>query len=147
MDLKDYSEYTSARSKRSASFANSLRAFFGGGCVCGLGQLFLELFELLGAKEEVALSLVSFLLIFVAGALTAVGVFDVLAKYFGAGLLVPITGFSNSITAAAIDNKSEGFILGIGAKIFIIAGPVIVYGTTASVVYGIIYWVITFGLN
>ena len=93
--------------------------------------------------EEIAGTLVSVTLIFIAVLLTGLGVFDKIATVAGAGTLVPITGFANAVSSPAIDSKTEGFVLGVGAKMFTIAGPVIVYGTVASVVYGIIYWVTT----
>ena len=116
-------------------------AFVSGGLVCALGQGFIDVYKCLGIQAKDASLLASCSLILLAGVLTGFGRFDTVARYAGAGLLVPITGFANSIAAAAIDNKSEGFITGVGTKIFIIAGPVIVYGTAASVIYGIIYWI------
>lgn len=141
MDKKEYVRYTESRAKRTKSTRNCFFAFISGGLVCCLGQTFIDIYKYLGAKEKDASFLGSCSLIFLAGLLTAFGRFDTLARFCGAGLLVPITGFANSIAAAAIDNKSEGFITGLGTKIFIIAGPVIVYGTAASVVYGVVYWV------
>lgn len=101
------------------------------------------LFESLGADEKNGRTLVSLSLIFIAAVLTMLGVFDKIAKHAGAGTLVPITGFSNAVTSSAIEYKSEGMILGIGAKLFTIAGPVIVYGVLASVIYGIVYYTAT----
>ena len=97
----------------------------------------------MGLDENNARNLVSITLIFLASLLTGLGIFDNIARIAGAGTLVPITGFSNAVTAQAIDTKSEGFILGVGAKIFTIAGPVILYGTATGVIYGIIYYVVT----
>ena len=142
MKKKEYVEYTESRAKRTKSTRNCFMAFVSGGIVCCLGQTFIDIYKYLGVAEKDASFLGSCSLIFLAGLLTAFGRFDTIARYCGAGLLVPITGFANSIAAAAIDNKSEGFITGLGTKIFIIAGPVIVYGTAASVVYGVVYYLL-----
>ena len=123
-------------------FRNSSLAFIFGGSICLIGELLRRLYIYLLNDEKAALSLVSVTLIFLAGLLTAIGVFDRIAKYSGAGTLVPITGFSNAIVSEAIDSKSEGAVLGVGAKIFTVAGPVILYGLTAGVIYGVIYFTI-----
>ena len=141
MNKKEYVNYTESRAKRTKSTRNCFLAFVSGGLVCCLGQTFIDIYKYLGVAEKDASFLGSCSLIFIAGLLTGLGRFDTIARFCGAGLLVPITGFANSIAAAAIDNKSEGFITGLGTKIFIIAGPVIVYGTAASVLYGVVYWV------
>lgn len=115
-------------------------SFIFGGTIClgaeGLRRLYISL----GISEKNSLSLVSISLIFLASLLTALGLFDRIAKYAGAGTLVPITGFANSITSEALDAKAEGFILGVGAKIFTVAGPVILYGLSSGVLYGVIYY-------
>ena len=108
-----------------------------------LGQLLTELYGSLNLEPQTARMLVPVTLIVIAALLTGFKIFDNIAKFAGAGTLVPITGFSNAITSPAIEFKSEGFVLGVGAKMFSIAGPVILYGVVASVVYGIIYWVTT----
>lgn len=123
-------------------FRNSSLAFIFGGSICLIGEFLRRLYIYLLNDEKAALSLVSVTLIFLAGLLTAIGVFDRIAKYSGAGTLVPITGFSNAIVSEAIDSKSEGAVLGVGAKIFTVAGPVILYGLTAGVIYGVIYFII-----
>jgi len=122
---------------------NSFFAFIFGGTLCLLGELLRRLYISLGIDEKSSLALVSVSLILLAGILTSLGVFDRIARVAGAGTLVPITGFSNSITSEAIDAKSEGYILGVGAKIFTIAGPVILYGISSGVVYGFIYYIVT----
>ena len=132
-----------AASDPSPIIKDTTRAFFVGGGICVFGQLLLTWYTAMGMQEQSAKTLVSVTLIFLAAALTALGVFDNIAKFSGAGTLVPITGFANSVVSPAIEYKTEGFVLGIGAKMFTIAGPVIVYGTVASVIYGIIYWVTT----
>jgi stage V sporulation protein AC len=120
---------------------NALFAFIFGGTISLGAELLRELYITLGASEKDALTLVGVTLILLASLLTALGLFDRIARYAGAGTLVPITGFSNSVTSQALDAKSEGFILGLGAKIFTIAGPVILYGITSGVLYGIIYFI------
>ena len=108
-----------------------------------LGQALTDIYMNLGMEKKDAGTLCSVTLIFIGVLLTALHLYEKIAKYGGAGTLVPITGFANAVSSPAIEFKSEGFILGVGAKMFTIAGPVIVYGTVASVVYGIIYWVTT----
>ncbi len=115
-----------------------LAAFLVGGLICTAGQLLFEIYS--GFCDELtAKTLVSISLIFVSCLLTGIGVYDKIAKFAGGGTLVPITGFANAVCSPAIDSKSEGFVLGVGAKMFTIAGPVIVYGVVASIIYGIIY--------
>ncbi len=140
---KEYSQMVKTASPSSPLFKDCLRAFLIGGAICTLGQLLTNGYFALGLTEEIAKPLTSITLIFIAVTLTAIGVFDRIAKFAGAGTLVPITGFANAVASAAIEFKSEGWILGLGAKLFTIAGPVIVYGTVASVIYGVIYWLIT----
>jgi stage V sporulation protein AC len=120
---------------------NALFAFIFGGTISLGAELLRVLYITLGASEKDALTLVGVTLILLASLLTALGLFDRIARYAGAGTLVPITGFSNSVTSQALDAKSEGFILGLGAKIFTVAGPVILYGITSGVLYGIIYFI------
>ena len=143
-DKKDYKKYAAARAPKSPCIKNCAKAFLIGGLICALGQGFLLIYkEMCGLDEETAGTLTSVTLIFLAILLTAIGIFDKIAKHAGAGTLVPITGFANAVASPAIDSHSEGLVLGVGAKIFTIAGPVIVYGVSASVVYGLIYWVTT----
>ncbi len=117
-----------------------LRAFFVGGGICFLSQILKTLYTSLFNDEKTAFTLVSVTLIFLACLFTGIGWFDALAKFAGAGTLVPITGFANAVASPAIDCKNEGWINGVGSKMFIISGPVIVYGVVASVIYGLIYW-------
>ncbi|MBR6547937.1 MAG: stage V sporulation protein AC [Clostridia bacterium] len=140
---KDYKTMTSKASTPSPTGKNCLLAFLVGGGICALGQLLGNGYRSLGWSSEIAKPMVSVTLIFLAVFLTAVGVFDKIAKHAGAGTLVPITGFANAVASPAIEFKSEGYVLGVGAKMFIIAGPVIVYGTVASVIYGVVYWIAT----
>ena len=127
----------------SPNVKNFIWAYTVGGLICVIGQLFTEMYTVLDLPEKSVKTAVPVTLIFIASLLTGIGVFDKIAKHAGAGTIVPITGFSNAVTAPAIEFKSEGYILGVGAKMFSIAGPVIVYGVVASVLYGVIYWVYT----
>lgn len=120
---------------------NSLSAFIFGGFISFSAELLRSLFTSLGASEKDALTLVGVSLIALASLLTALGIFDKIARYAGAGTLVPITGFSNAVTSQALDARSEGMVLGVGAKIFTVAGPVILYGVTSGVIYGIAYFI------
>lgn len=138
-----YKKYADSRAKKSPIFKDSAFAFLFGGVICTVGQALRNLYLSLGASDDNAGMLTSVTLIFVTALLTGLGVFDKIAKHAGAGTLVPITGFANAISSSAIDSKSEGFVLGVGAKIFTIAGPVILYGIAAGAVYGIIYYVLT----
>ena len=142
-DKKKYGEMVKKNSPPSPVLKDFIWAFVVGGIICVIGQILMGFFSYLGAGEEVTKMAVPSTLIFIASFLTGIGIFDKIAKHAGAGTLVPITGFSNAVSAPAIEFKNEGFILGVGAKMFTIAGPVIVYGTVASVVYGIIYWITT----
>ena len=126
---------------RSPLLKNCIWAFFVGGGICCIGQMLLDVYgNLLGLSEKDAGTLCSVTLIFIAALLTGIGVFDNIARHAGAGTLVPITGFANSVVSPAIDSRSEGLILGVGAKIFTVAGPVLLYGTLAGAVYGVVYW-------
>ncbi len=140
MNKEEYKEYVKRRSKHSASPKNCLFAFLIGGTICTLGEVLKVLYTHLGISEQNATILVSISLIGIAAILTGLGIFDKIAKVAGAGTLVPITGFANSVVSPAIDTKSEGFIFGVGAKIFTIAGPVILYGIFSGVVYGFVYY-------
>ncbi len=143
MNEKEYNEYVEKRAKKSPIIKNCLFAFLFGGVICTLGQGFFHLYTYLGMEELDARTLVAVTLIFIACLLTAFGVFDKIAKIAGAGTLVPITGFANAVCSQAIDTKSEGLIIGVGAKIFTIAGPVILYGTLTGAIYGVIYYITT----
>ncbi|MDO4607992.1 MAG: stage V sporulation protein AC [Clostridia bacterium] len=142
-DNKKYSQMTKKASPPSPKLNDFVWAYTVGGAICVIGQLFKELYTYLDLPEKVVKMAVPVSLIFIAALLTGLGVFDKIARRAGAGTLVPITGFANAVVSPAIEFKNEGFILGVGAKIFVIAGPVIMYGTVASVVYGVIYWITT----
>ncbi len=128
-------------SPKSKVVKNSILAFLFGGVISLIAELLKGLYSYLGASEENALTLVSITLIFLASSLTALGIFDCIARYAGAGTLVPITGFSNAVTSQALDSRSEGLVLGVGSKIFTVAGPVILYGLTSGIIYGIIRFI------
>ena len=136
-----YNKMVQKASKPSPKLKNFVWAYAVGGLICVIGQLLTEMYTSFDLPEKVVKMAVPSTLIFIASLLTGIGIFDKIAKHAGAGTIVPITGFSTAVTAPAIEFKSEGFILGVGAKMFTIAGPVIVYGIVASVVYGIIYWI------
>ena len=142
-DNEAYKKYVEKRAKKSPLLKDCLWAFFVGGGICTLGHALRALYTSWELGETNAGMMASVTLVFAAVLLTGLGKFDDVAKYAGAGTLVPITGFANAVASCAIDNKSEGFILGVGAKIFTIAGPVILYGISAGVVYGVVYWVTT----
>ena len=131
------------KSPKSPVVKDCLFAFVSGGLICTLGQLLLNWYTGLGLPQQDAAAWVSITLVGLSALLTGLSVYDDIAKYAGAGTLVPITGFSNAVAASAVEFQTEGFILGVGAKMFTIAGPVIVYGLGASAVYGLIYWLFT----
>lgn len=137
-----YAEYAERRAGRSSLLPDCLRAFAIGGLICVFAQCLSEIYGRFGISEENVGVLVPTTLIFLTALLTGVGVFDNIARFAGAGTLVPITGFANAVVSPALDSKNEGFVLGLGTKMFSVAGPVILYGTSASVVWGVIYWVI-----
>ena len=134
-------------SLKSPVFKNSIWAFFGGGAICALGEGIRLFLILLGVLEKDAPMYVTLIFIFIGSLLTALGVFDILAKRLGAGTLVPVTGFSNSITAEAVEARYEGYILGVGAKIFTVAGPVIAYSLLSGAIYGVILYFVNLFLG
>ncbi len=144
MDKKTYARYVQARAPRSPLLQNCLHAFVVGGGICLFSEGIIQLFtRLLAMSREEAGTWSAIILVALAVALTAVGVFDKIAKFAGGGTLVPITGFANAVASPAIDSRAEGFVLGVGVKIFSVAGPVLLYGTAAGTLYGIIYWICT----
>ncbi len=139
---KEYSQLTKKLSPPSPKIKDMVWAFCVGGLICVIGQLLMEFYKTVcGLNEEMTKMLIPVSLIFIAALLTGLKLFHKIAKRAGAGTLVPITGFANAVVSPAIEFKAEGWVLGMGAKIFTIAGPVIAYGTIASVIYGIIYWI------
>lgn len=138
MTNAQYAEYVAKREPKSKLARNMLMAFLVGGAICAGGQGLKNLYLYWGLSESVAATAVSISLVFLAAFFTALGVYDKLAKHAGAGTLVPITGFSNSMVSPAMEFKSEGLVLGVAAKMFTIAGPVLVFGICASVLYGLV---------
>lgn len=140
---ENYVKLTTKRAKRTASLKNCAFAFLIGGTICAIGELiYFVFFNLLKFSEKTSSLYVCVLLIGASAALTCLGIFDDIAKHAGAGTLLPITGFANAVVSPAIDTRAEGYVLGVGAKIFTVAGPVLLYGTLSGVAYGIIYWII-----
>ena len=137
--FKTISEQTNPKPK---IVRNSARAFLVGGAICTIGQIFQELLMKYGFQEEEVKMLLPIIMVFLGALLTGVGIYDKIASYAGAGTIVPITGFSNAVVAPAIEFKKEGFVFGVAAKMFTIAGPVLVYGIGSSVIIGIIYYII-----
>lgn len=138
MSKKEYNRYVARLAQKSPLGKDLLRSFLVGGLICVIGQLILNGFTALDLSEQDAAAATSVSLVFLSAALTGLSVYDDIAKFAGAGTLVPITGFANAVVSPAIEFKAEGFVTGMAAKMFIIAGPVIVYGTVASVLYGLI---------
>ena len=138
MTPKEYNRYVARLAKKSPLGKDLLNSFLIGGLICVIGQLILNGYTALELSEQDAAAATSVSLVFLSAVLTALSVYDDLAKIAGAGTLVPITGFANAVVSPAIEFKAEGFVTGMAAKMFIIAGPVIVYGTVASVLYGVI---------
>ena len=143
MTEKQYGRLVQDMAPKSPILRDCIYAFGVGGAICVLGQALMNWYTSLGLDKDNAGTAVSMTLVALSALLTGLSLYDNLAKYAGAGTLVPITGFANAIAAPAVEFKTEGFILGVGAKMFTIAGPVIVYGLAASVVYGFIYWIWT----
>jgi stage V sporulation protein AC len=144
INKREYQKYAKAHAPKSPLGKDCLKAFVIGGFICLLSQIFRELYvRFLSLEVDDASALASITLAAIAILLTSLGVFDNIAKHAGAGTLVPITGFANAVASPAIDSRSEGFVTGIGVKIFTVAGPVLLYGTLAGAVYGVIYWVVT----
>lgn len=143
MSKYEYGEYVKLRSPNSPLGKDVVLAFVVGGGICVLGQLIQAGWSGLGLDKTDAGMMTSVSLVVLSAVLTGLGVYWRIAKFAGAGTIVPITGFANAVVSSALEFKSEGFILGVGSKMFTIAGPVIVYGVSASVVYGLIYWITT----
>ena len=141
MTNKEYEKLSSSRAPKSPILKNCIWAFCVGGLICALGQLIINGYMALGMEKQDASTAASMTLVALSALLTGFSLYDDIAKHAGAGTLVPITGFANAISAPAVEFKTEGFVLGVAAKMFTIAGPVIVYGTAAGVVYGIAYWI------
>jgi stage V sporulation protein AC len=141
LSVKEYDRLAKKHSPNSKLSVNVLKAFLIGGAICTIGEVFRSWYLFMGQKPDTAGLYTSMTLILCSAVLTGFGLYDKLAKHGGAGTLVPITGFANSVVAPALEFKTEGYILGIGAKMFVIAGPVLVYGTAAAVIYGILLFI------
>jgi len=142
MKPKEYRNYVEGISPKSKLLTNIIRAFIVGGLICIVGQLITNIFKARGYEKEVVSALTSIIMVFLGALLTGLNIYDEIGKFGGAGSVVPITGFANSIVSPAMEFKSEGYIMGVGAKMFVIAGPVLVYGISASIVAGIIYFLL-----
>ena len=140
---KDYEKLIKRHAPASPLLKNLFFAFIFGGGLCFIGEWMAHLYRMLGADNEKSYLYVTLSYIFLASLATALGFFDKIARHGGAGTLVPVTGFSNAVTSSALDTKSEGFITGVGTKIFSVAGPVIIYSAIAGSVYGVIYYIVT----
>ena len=145
MSNAEYAAYIKAKMPKSPFWTDLVKAFVIGGAICCVGQGFLELYAALGAGQEDAAAWCSVTMVFLGAFLTGLGVYDDLARHAGAGTLVPITGFANAVASPALEFKTEGYITGLAAKIFIIAGPVITFGILASALYGLV--LVVFGLT
>lgn len=140
---QEYNQMSDNVSPKSNAVLDTIKAFLIGGTICLIGQIILNIYTSMGLDKVASSSWTSVTLVLISAILTGFGLYEKIAKHGGAGTLVPITGFANAVVSCAIENRSEGLILGVGSKIFTIAGPVILYGTVASVIYGIIYWFIS----
>lgn len=138
---EEYGKLAKKRSHGSKLYKTVPMAFLIGGIICTLGEALLNVYGMIGLNKDDAGALASMTLVFLSILFTGLEWYDRIAQHAGAGTLVPITGFANAVASPALDFKSEGYVLGLGAKMFVIAGPVIVYGISASVVYGIIYYI------
>ena len=143
MTEREYNELVKSLAPKSPIVKDCFNAFWIGGLICTIGQLIMNGYIALGIDKETAGTAMSMTLVALSALLTGLSLYDNIAKHAGAGTLVPITGFANAIAAPAVEFKTENWINGVGSKMFIIAGPVIVYGVSASVVYGLIYWLCT----
>ena len=136
---EDYQKYVDKKTPNSPIFKNCFNAFWVGGLICSIGQIIFEFFKMRGLEESNCYAIVSISLIFLSAFLTTLNIFNRIGKFAGAGSLVPITGFANSIVSPAMEYKSEGYVLGVGAKMFTVAGPVLVYGISSAMIIGFIY--------
>lgn len=136
---QEYQEYVNKKSPNSPILKNCFNSFWVGGVICGIGQFIMEICKYRGIDKDISSTIVSIVLIFISAFLTSLNIFNKIGKFAGAGSLVPITGFANSIVSPAMEYKSEGYVMGVGAKMFTVAGPVLVYGISTSIIVGIIY--------
>lgn len=143
MDKKVYDRLAKSKTPSSPTWKNCIWAFIIGGLICVIGQVIVTAVKAKGVDQKTASTLASCGIVVLGALFTGFGLYDKLAKHAGAGTIVPISGFANSIVSPAMEFKSEGLVMGVAAKMFVIAGPVIVYGVVASVIYGLIYWITT----
>ncbi len=136
---KDYQNYVDKKSPNSPILKNCFNAFWVGGLICSIGQIIMEFCKYRGLDKTLSSTIVSIILIFISAFLTGLNLFNKIGKFAGAGSLVPITGFANSVVSPAMEYKSEGYVMGVGAKMFTVAGPVLVFGISASILVGIVY--------
>jgi stage V sporulation protein AC len=138
---KDYQDYVNQKSPNSPILKNCFNAFWVGGLICSIGQIILDICKNNGMDTEMSGTIVSIILIGISAFLTGINIFNRIGKFAGAGSLVPITGFANSIVSPAMEYKSEGYVMGVGGKMFTVAGPVLVYGISTSILVGILYFI------
>ncbi|MBS4534269.1 stage V sporulation protein AC [Clostridium sp. D2Q-14] len=143
INIKDYSKYVDEKIPKTNYFKNSFRAFIVGGLICTLGQGITNYFNSIGLNNEEVSTVTAIILVFLGAFFTGLGLYDKLGKFAGGGSIVPITGFANSIVSPAMEYKKEGYVLGVSAKMFSIAGPVLVYGYGSAVIYGLLYFLFT----
>lgn len=136
---EEYQQYVDQKTPNSPILKNCFNAFWVGGLICAIGQIIFEICQMRGIDETISYAIVSIILIFISAFLTALNIFNKIGKFAGAGSLVPITGFANSVVSPAMEYKSEGYVTGVGAKMFTVAGPVLVYGISSSIIIGVIY--------
>ncbi len=141
---KSYQEYVDKKSPNSPILKNCFNAFWVGGLICSIGQIILDICKYNGLDTQTSGTVVSIILIGLSALLTGLNIFNKIGKFAGAGSLIPITGFANSIVSPAMEYKSEGYIMGVGGKMFTVAGPVLVFGISASIIVGIIYFIFMF---
>lgn len=139
---QEYQQLVKQKEPKSNLLINCIKAFIVGGLICDLGQLFSDILKSIGLPKDDVSAFVSIIMVFLGALFTGLGIYDNIGKFGGAGSIVPITGFANSIVSPAMEFKREGYVLGVGAKMFVIAGPVLVYGITSSVIVGLIYFFI-----
>ena len=136
---KEYQNYVDKKSPNSPILKNCFNAFWVGGLICSIGQIIMDICQSRGLSQEISGTIVSILLIGISAFLTGLNIFNKIGKFAGAGSLIPITGFANSIVSPAMEYKSEGYVMGVGGKMFTVAGPVLVFGISASIIVGLIY--------
>ncbi|MCL2341946.1 MAG: stage V sporulation protein AC [Firmicutes bacterium] len=138
---KEYQDYVNKKSPNSPIIKNCFNSFWVGGLICVIGQFVFEFCKYRGMDKDISATIVSIVLIFLTALLTALNIFNRIGKFAGAGSIIPITGFANAIVSPAIEYKSEGYVMGVGSKMFTVAGPVLVFGISASIIIGILYFI------